>query len=167
MRLPRRPRADTHRHAQPVVLRGGTAAIANLTAWTDEALLAEDEHGRRRCELADGDRWIVTVEKNNRITNNDRTPVLSGWDFCTFLAEYRRPDAPTYCITSITEEKRLGLITELAVPEVLLCEDLYRSMEGVRMWLSRGNTTSSQHFDTHDNLLFQVACVICICITIM
>ena len=29
-------------------------------------------------------------------------------------------------------------------------------MHAVRMWFSRGNTTSSQHFDTHDNLMLQI-----------
>ena len=40
--------------------------------------------------------------------------------------------------------------------QVLACNELYNSMHAVRMWFSRGNTTSSQHFDTHDNLMLQI-----------
>ena len=145
---------------KPVVIRGGAAAVTDLDRWSDEALLAPRETGAGagypRCALQDGRKWYVTVEKNNRISHNDRLPLMDGWDFCKFLHAYRQPDAPTYCIHSITGDKLVGLTTELGLPGILACNDLYRAMHAVRMWMSRGNTTSSQHFDTHDNLMLQI-----------
>jgi hypothetical protein len=148
---------------KPVVLRGGAAAITNLKAWTDERLLGrappnpDGSPGARRCEIEDGRPFYVIVEKNNRVSHNDRLPLQDGWDFCKFLREYRKPDAPTYVIQSITEDRtNVGLLRTLGLPEVFACDDLYRSLHGIRMWMSRGNTTSSQHFDTHDNMMLQI-----------
>ena len=39
---------------------------------------------------------------------------------------------------------------------MLACEELYQSLYDARLWMSLGNTTSSAHFDTHENLLLQV-----------
>lgn len=142
---------------QPIVLRGGAAVLTNLEAWSDENLLAlrDDGTGTPMCELKGGGSWRMTVEKNNRITHNDRWPLVDNYDFCRFLREYRQPDAPVYCINSITEDPNHlpGLVE---VPEILACPHILKGLHGVRMWMSRGNTTSSQHFDTHDNLMLQI-----------
>lgn len=141
---------------EPVVVRGGAAAVTDLDGWSDEALMAPFENDHPKCALEDGRPWTVVVEQNNRISHNDRWPLIDGWNFCQYLREYRKPDAPVYCITSITDEARLRLPRTIGLPEVLACDDLYNSMHSVRMWMSRGNTTSSQHFDTHDNLMLQI-----------
>lgn len=142
---------------EPVHLRGAAAAVTDLAGWTDEALLgASNETGRPKCALDNGRPWYVTVEQNNRISHNDRLPLAEGYDFCRYLREYRDPGAPTYCIHAITDDSRTQLPRAIALPAVLNCEDLYQSMHAVRMWMSRGNTTSSQHFDTHDNLMLQI-----------
>lgn len=144
---------------EPVVLRGAAAAVTDLDGWSDESLLAPLESGHPKCALADGSPWRVVVESNNRISHNDREPILSGWNFCQYLGEYRKPDAPVYCITSISEafatarkhaaaDKELTLLKSLGLPAVLACDELYTSMHSIRMWMSRGNTTSSQHFDS-------------------
>lgn len=44
----------------------------------------------------------------------------------------------------------------LSLPPVLACEDLAESVYDVRMWMSSGNTTSSLHLDTHENLMLQI-----------
>lgn len=142
---------------QPIVLRGGAAVLTNLEAWSDENLLAlrDDDTGAPMCELKDGGPWHVTVEKNNRITHNDRWPLVAGYDFCRYVREYREPDAPVYCINSITEDPN-HLPGMVDLPEILACPHTLEGLHGVRMWMSRGNTTSSQHFDTHDNLMLQI-----------
>jgi hypothetical protein len=146
---------------EPAVIRGAAAAVTKLEGWEDDVLLApRDGDGGSaapKCALENGRPWFVTVERNNRISHNDRLPLENGWDWCRFVREYRKPDSPTYCIHSITEEKKIGLMNEIGLPGILGCDELYRSMHGVRMWMSRGNTTSSQHFDTHDNLMLQIA----------
>jgi len=141
---------------EPVLLRGGAAAITDLAGWSDEALRGSLENGHAKCARPDGKPWTVIVEQNNRISHNDRHPLVSGWSFCHYLNEYRKPDAPTYCINSLTDDRDLPLARALGLPEMMACDELYESMHAVRMWMSRGNTTSSQHFDTHDNILFQI-----------
>jgi len=136
--------------SRPLVLRGGSAAISDLAQWTDEALLAE-------CDLEDGRPWRVLVEKQNRITQNDRHPLMPDWTFCKFLEEYSKPEYKNmlYCVTAITQ-RGLRLPKKIALPDVWACEDLYKAMYDARLWMSRGNTTSSLHFDTHENLLLQL-----------
>ena len=71
--------------ATPLMIKGGAARWTDLERWSDEALLAE-------CALEDGEPWRVLVEKQNRITQNDRHPLMPDWDFCRFLREYRKPE---------------------------------------------------------------------------
>ena len=141
---------------EPVLLRGLAHAITNESSWTDDAFLARDERGHLKCENDGGRPWYVTVEVNNRVAHNDRWPLLGDWDFCRFVREYRQPKAPTYCIDSIAQEYR-GLTRDLGLPHILACDDLYGSMSDLLMWFSKGNTTSSQHFDTEDNIMFQIS----------
>ena len=82
----------------------------------------------------------------------------SSWDFCHFLHEYDKPEhnKQLYLVTAITSPFN-SLRGRLALTEALRgCPDLYRSLYDARLWMSQGNTTSSLHFDTHDNLLLQV-----------
>ena len=137
--------------ATPLMIKGGAARWTDLERWSDEALLAE-------CALEDGEPWRVLVEKQNRITQNDRHPLMPDWDFCRFLREYRKPEYKNmlYLVTSIAQ-RGLRLAERLAVPEVLRCAELYHALYDARLWMSLGNTTSSMHFDTHENLLLQLS----------
>ena len=67
-----------------MVLRGGARA-STPTPWTDEMLQA-------RCTKQDGSPWDVLVERQNRITHNDRLPLMKGWDWCDFLHNYTKPE---------------------------------------------------------------------------
>ena len=68
---------------KPVLLRGAASKATNLSDWSDEALLsARDDADHLRCELKGGGRWWVTVEKNNRISHNDRFPLAEGYARC-------------------------------------------------------------------------------------
>lgn len=70
---------------RPLVIRGGAAAVTDLGTWSDASLLAN-------CNMSDGRPWRVLVEKQNRITANNRHPVMDGWTFCQFLTEYRKAE---------------------------------------------------------------------------
>ena len=135
--------------SRPLVLRGGTSAATDLSAWSDDALLTD-------CKLEDGKPWQVLVEKQNRITQNDRHPLMAGWTFCQFLQSYRTPEYMNmlYLVNALPREGRLR--ARLGLPSVLRCDALYTGLHDARLWMSRGNTTSSLHFDTHENLLMQI-----------
>ena len=137
--------------SRPLVLRGGASAITNSSEWSDEALLED-------CTLGDkNDSWHVLVEKQNRITQNDRHPLMEGWTFCQFLESFDKPEYKNmlYLVNSIAVPGG-KLRKRLQLPGSLACPELYESMHDARLWMSRGNTTSSLHFDTHENMLMQI-----------
>jgi len=135
---------------QPVLVRGAAAAATPLSEWSHEAML-------HRCNRKDGTPWSVTIERNNRVSHNDRWPLVSGWNFCQYLEAYRKPENKNmlYCISSISDDG-LSFVEHLKMPKMLDCAEFGTSLHDVRMWMSSGNTTSSQHFDTHENLLMQI-----------
>jgi hypothetical protein len=45
---------------------------------------------------------------------------------------------------------------EFIMPEMMMCKRTLQTLEAYAMWMSSGGTESSQHFDTHDNLMIQV-----------
>ena len=51
---------------------------------------------------------------------------------------------------------RSRFVPPLSSPELLNCEELYGGLHDARLWMSLGNTSSSLHFDTHENLLVQL-----------
>ncbi len=134
---------------RPLLLRGGSRASIR-EPWDDEFL-------KKRCALADGSAWHAIVEKNNRVIRNDRHPLMDGWTFCDYIYRYQLPEYNNllYVITPLSQEGNL-LRPELTLPHALGCTQLYSSFYEARLWMSGGNTTSSLHFDTHDNLLMQV-----------
>ena len=69
--------------------------------------------GCPRCTLKDGSPWRVIVEKNNRVSHNDRLPLLDGWNFCQYLRTRRCPPWPPRAVPS--ERGR-------AVPTVLMTD---------------------------------------------
>ena len=109
----------------------------NASEWSDEALLAD-------CSLASGTPWYVLVEKQNRITQNDRHPLMPDWDFCKFLSSYQTAEYQNmlYLVSSIAVPG-LALAGKLGLPSVLHCDELYQSLYDARLWMSLGNTTSS------------------------
>ena len=95
-----------------------------------------------QCDLEDGRPWMVLVEKQNRITQNDRHPLMPNWSFCKFLDEYGKPEYHNmlYLVTAITEPG-LRLRRRLKLPDPFACDELYKSLYDARMWMSQGNTT--------------------------
>ena len=58
--------------------------------------------------------------------------------------------------SSSLADSRVSLTDHIALPDVLACDELSESIYDIRMWMSAsGNTTSSQHFDAHENLMLQ------------
>jgi len=142
--------ADALSKSRPLLLRGGAASATELSRWTDEALLEV-------CKHESGAPLRVIVEKQNRVTQNDRYPMISDWDFCKFLDEYRKPEYDNMLYLLLSLAKRgLRLSSRLGLPSVLACDDLYHSLYDANLWMSRGNTSSSVHFDANENLLMQI-----------
>ena len=149
------PRAFYEKHvaaAEPVVLAGAAAAATGGVAWTDDFL-------SRRCHLDDahgGRPWLANVERSKVVVSNTRHP-REPINFCTFLRDYLKPEFKDkrYWIAPLTDPGvQLGKHVEM--PAVLQCPEMHESVHETRLWMSSGNTTSSLHFDTHDNLLLQV-----------
>ena len=134
---------------RPVVIRGG-AARAETSPWTDEWLTAH-------CTLATGRPWRALIEKNNRVVQNDRHPLMYDWDFCDFVQNYTKPEFKNmlYTVTPLSEPG-VDLLRDLRIPEALRCREVHDTIHEARLWMSGGNTTSSLHFDTHDNLMLQL-----------
>ena len=101
--------------------------------------------------------WRALIEKNNRVVQNDRHPLMYDWTFCDFLANYRSPEYRNmlYVVTPLSE-LGVSLLDHLRVPDALRCDEIRASVYEARLWMSGGNTSSSLHFDTHDNLMLQL-----------
>ena len=134
---------------RPVIVRGGAAA--SIAEPWDDAFL------QRHCRLDDGLAWRALIEKNNRVVQNDRHPLMYDWTFCDFAFNYSRSEFKNmlYVVSPISE-RGVALPRHLWVPEILRCSELHRTIYEARLWASGGNTTSSLHFDTHDNLMLQL-----------
>lgn len=134
---------------RPVLIRGG-AARAETSPWTDQWLTA-------RCTLTTGRPWRALIEKNNRVVQNDRHPLMYEWNFCDFVRNYTKPEFKNmlYTVTPLSEPG-VDLLRDLRIPEALRCRELRDTIREARLWMSGGNTTSSLHFDTHDNLMLQL-----------
>ena len=134
---------------RPVVVRGGASSLID-EPWDDAFL-------KRHCRLDGGMAWRALIERNNRVVQNDRHPLMYDWTFCTFIHNYTRPDYKNmlYVVTPLTE-RGVALPRHLRVPDVLRCAELHGTIYEARLWMSGGNTTSSLHFDTHDNLMLQL-----------
>ena len=141
--------------AEPVVLAGAAAAATSGVAWTDEFL-------SRWCHLDNGRPWHAIVEMNKVIVSNTRHPLLQEIagepvNFCTFLRDYLKPEYKDnmYLISPLTDPGvQLGKHVEM--PSVLQCPEIHESVHETRLWMSSGNSSSSLHFDTHENLMLQV-----------
>ena len=68
----------------PVVVRGG--ALSSIEAPWDDAFLLQ------HCTKEHGWPWRALIEKNNRVVQNDRHPLMYDWTFCDFLRRYLRPE---------------------------------------------------------------------------
>jgi len=80
---------------------------------------------------------------------------VADWSFCDFLHHFSKPEFETnspYVVTPLSESG-VPLQRELYLPPPIGCEELAGSLHEARLWMSGGNTTSSLHFDTHENLM--------------
>jgi len=133
----------------PLVVRGGALPTIQ-SAWDDDFMLAN-------CNKVSGAAWRSLIEKNNRVVQNDRHPLMYDWTFCDFIRNYKKPEYRNMLyVVSPLSERGVSLRSHLSLPELLRCEEIYSSVYEARLWMSGGNTTSSLHFDTHDNLMLQL-----------
>jgi hypothetical protein len=139
--------------AQPVVLSGAATAATHGVEWDDALLL-------RACHLRGGAPWQSIIEVNKVIVSNTRYPLLSSdarWNFCEFVKNYTKPEHrdSMYVVSPLSDPGvQLGKFVEL--PSVLRCSEMHESVHDTRLWMSSGGTSSSLHFDTHENLMLQV-----------
>ena len=136
--------------SKPVVLANMARDALGGVEWDDEFLL-------RACRTDDGVPWHAIIETNKIIVSNTRWPYAS-LDFCQFVQNYSKPEYKDnmYLVSPLTDPG-VQLGRHVAFPSVLRCGELYESVHDTRMWMSSGNTSSSLHFDTHENLMLQVA----------
>eukprot|EP00966_Prymnesium_polylepis_P240889 5570848-Prymnesium_polylepis.1 len=134
----------------PVVIDGESAAARHGVEWDDAFFL-------ERCKLPRGDKWYTLVEVNKVVIRNDRYPLMESFTMCDFIENYSKPEYSDqlYTITPLNHNDNL-LRSALAVPPVMRCVDLWETVHEARLWMSSGNTSSSLHFDTHENLLMQM-----------
>ena len=76
---------------------------------------------------------------------------------CKFIRSYTLPEFADklYAITPLNHNDN-RLRDALGVPPAMRCADLFETVRESRLWMSSGNTSSSLHFDTHDNVLMQI-----------
>jgi hypothetical protein len=138
--------------ATPVVLAGAAHAATHAADWDDGFLL-------RACRTDHGVAWRSIIEENKIIITNTRYPLLSNspdWDFCQYVLNYSKPEFSDsmYLVSPLTDSGvQLGRHVEL--PSVLRCSEVHESVHDTRLWMSSGSTSSSLHFDTHENLMLQ------------
>ena len=92
----------------------------------------------------------IIVEKQNRIIHDHREPFWTNWNFSKFLKSYKM--SPYYAITGSLPQK----LKISHPPQIKECSILETNVMEDRLWMSYGNTSSSLHFDTHDNMLHQI-----------
>ena len=136
--------------ATPVILAGAAAAATREIEWDDDFLLSA-------CRDSSGRAWQATVEVNKVIVSNNRLPLIPDWTFCDFIQNYRKPEHSDglYCISPLTNHG-VELGRHVDMPSVLRCGEIHEAVHDTRIWMSSGNTSSSLHFDTHENLMLQV-----------
>ena len=136
--------------AQPIMLSGVASKATGGVEWDDRFL-------ENICFTDSGRLWTPLIEVNKIIVSNTRWPIMFDWTFCDFIRNYTKPefDDLLYVVSPLTEPGvRLG--KHLSIPSVLRCSELHEAIHDTRLWMSGGNTSSSLHFDTHENLMLQV-----------
>jgi len=147
--------------AKPVVLAGAATAATSGVEWTDEFLA-------RWCHLDEsagfgrgGKPWSSIIEVNKIIVSNTRYPLLNDAEgdvnFCTFVRDYLKPEnADNMYLVSPLTDPGVQIGKHVQMPSVLRCPEIHDAVHDTRLWMSSGNTSSSLHFDTHENLMLQV-----------
>lgn len=101
--------------------------------------------------------WPALIETNKVIVSNTRWPLEVDWTFCDFIRNYTKPEyADSLYVVSALSEPGVQLGRHLQMPEVLRCAEIHEAVHHTRLWMSSGGTSSSLHFDTHENLMLQI-----------
>lgn len=140
--------------AQPVVIAGAATAATDGVEWTDEwfenLCHLDAENGGRP--------WRSIIEQNKIIVTNTRWPLEEQMNFCDFIRAYLKPEySDRLYLVSPLSDPGVQVGKHMQVPSALGCWELLESIHETRLWMSSGNTSSSLHFDTHENLMLQVA----------
>ncbi|GAB5363532.1 hypothetical protein AAMO2058_000891300 [Amorphochlora amoebiformis] len=127
---------------KPVLMKGCANAISATNLWSDEYFLSRKDMRE----------WMPIVETQKTIHRNDRGPHIFNMTFQEFISRYTTD--PFYVINGVSPD---FLRKDVNLPPPLRCSRTLRQMDDVHLWFSSGGTESSQHFDTHDNLLTMIS----------
>jgi len=130
----------TYKH-KPVLMKGCAFEMEAVDKWTDEYFLKHK----------DVREWTPIVETQKTISRNDRGPHIFNMTFEEFLKRYKTD--PFYVINTVTNER---LRDDIKLPKSMQCARTLKQIDDIHLWFSSGGTESSQHFDTHDNLLAMI-----------
>eukprot|EP00112_Aurelia_sp_Birch-Aquarium-sp1_P010423 Seg2224.2 transcript_id=Seg2224.2/GoldUCD/mRNA.D3Y31 product="Lysine-specific demethylase 8" protein_id=Seg2224.2/GoldUCD/D3Y31 len=118
---------------KPVVIKGYAKTWPAYHLWTDEYLKEKYGNTTMHMETKDDDKENIPPSKN----------------FGAFIDSYRDEKSTLYMVDEVLPEMR----EEIVLPLCLRCEEIDRSFFVSYFWLSGGNTHSTAHIDTDENLL--------------
>jgi hypothetical protein len=159
----------------PVVIKGGAKQFPGFSKWNDT-------YFKSMCKgwypPIEANKRVVNNDRGpfvSKYMTDSRTPDWAfeelgtesgkfvdpseGWDFCDFIDHYMKPDWQDrlHCIASIDNDHH-GMIMrgDMTLPPFMQCPEIAHRITHINMWMSSGGTSSSQHFDTQDNIFVQV-----------
>jgi len=124
---------DYIRQSRPLVIRGGISKQKYYNRWNDQYLTKK--FGRTECLVED-------QKKEERQSGS--TDKLS---LAKFLKRYNTTEL--FMVQDVYDH----MLTDVQLPELLNCEEMWEGMNMVVMWMSSGGTKSVLHNDDQENLL--------------
>eukprot|EP00794_Sanderia_malayensis_P009959 gene9959-10979_t len=118
---------------KPVVLKGAAKNWPAYKLWTDSYLKEKYGNETVHMETKDDDKYNIPPAEN----------------LGAFLDKYREENSTLYLVDEVLPKMR----EEIVLPLCLRCEEIDRYFFVSFLWLSGGNTMSTMHIDTDENLL--------------
>jgi len=118
---------------KPVVIKGAAKNWPAYHKWTDEYL--KEKYGNQTMLMETKD--------------DDKENIPPSRKFSDFLDMYRNESTNLYMVDEVLPKMR----EEITLPLCLRCEEIDRFFFVSYFWLSSGNTMSTAHIDTDENLL--------------
>jgi lysine-specific demethylase 8 len=122
--------------SRPVVFRGVLNDSYAVQLWNDAYL--KSQYGSHYVK-------VDVSKKENRLLNSLQMPLS------TFLDRYNTSD--WYLVDTILPQ----MAKDIQLPKCLSCGGYRQTVQDIVMWFSSGNTKSSFHFDTVENLNCQIS----------
>ncbi len=126
-------RFEILRYLYLYLIIGATKHWPAYKLWTDEYLREKYGNETVRMETKDDDKYNIPPSQK----------------FSKFLDEYKNEKSKLYLVDEVLPRMR----DEIILPLCLRCEEIDRYFFVSYIWLSAGNTMSTVHIDTDENLL--------------